>query len=313
MYPEIAPSFISELGRSVGPDRRMADSGGCRGQSGDLPGVDPVDLRLPHAEASHVECGFGNEGVTRPAPMHQASDGWGEQESVTPQRGGTNPWLSIPASDYEAHMRSPAVRQLQFLSDVFRRLLVTYRPSSIAVLGCATGNGFEHLRSCPAQRVVGIDINPRYLDALRDLYQGEVGGLELVCSDIASCELAPASVDLVSCALFLEYVDPAVVVEKASRWLTPAGVLAVVIQLPSAGRGMVTATPFASLKRLESIMRLVDPQEFRVLAERHGLRLASSRTVRLETGKEFLDAEYHLRQPPPAGDARAIGASRACR
>ena len=57
----------------------------------------------------------------------------------------TNPWLTIPAEDYEAHMASPEVGQLQVLNQLFKMVLEEHRPESLAVLGCSTGNGFEHI------------------------------------------------------------------------------------------------------------------------------------------------------------------------
>jgi hypothetical protein len=60
-----------------------------------------------------------------------------------------NPWLSIPAADYEAHMADPAVRQTPFLDAVFARALAAHRPQTVAILGCATGTGLGHLAARP--------------------------------------------------------------------------------------------------------------------------------------------------------------------
>ena len=83
----------------------------------------------------------------------------------------SNPWLSIPLEDYEAHMRSAAVQQLAALSELFRGALNRYRPESVAVLGVAGGNGLEQIDSGVTKRVIGIDINQRYLDEV----QGRLG------------------------------------------------------------------------------------------------------------------------------------------
>src|SRR5574337_327833 len=156
-----------------------------------------------------------------------------------------SPWLSIPASDYEAHMSSSAVGQLQYLNGIFRELLVELQPNSVAVLGCATGNGFEHIQ--PATRaVIGVDINPTYLDILRSRFGNRLPGLELVCADIEGCTLESRSLDLIHCALVLEYVNPVIAIEKAAGWLRPGGALSVVLQLPFAGSGPVTETPYTS-------------------------------------------------------------------
>jgi hypothetical protein len=37
--------------------------------------------------------------------------------------GNRNPWLSIPASDYEAHMGDSGAKQLTLLSGAFKELL----------------------------------------------------------------------------------------------------------------------------------------------------------------------------------------------
>ena len=54
-----------------------------------------------------------------------------------------NPWLTIPLADYEAHMALPQVGQARLLADLFAAELRVGSPSSVAVLGCAGGNGFE--------------------------------------------------------------------------------------------------------------------------------------------------------------------------
>ena len=172
------------------------------------------------------------------------------------KEGRPNPWLSIPAVDYEGHMGSPGVGQLQFLSRVFGELLAEVDPASIAVLGCATGNGFEHVRPERVRRLVGLDINREYIEVCRERYAAKIPGLELVCADLSSFELEPASMDLVHAALFLEYVDPAAVVEKASRWMRPPGLLTVVLQRPSAKGGTVSETGYTSLKILEPVINL---------------------------------------------------------
>ena len=206
-----------------------------------------------------------------------------------------NPWLSIPAVDYESHMGSPGVLQLQFLSRAFRDWLDRYRPVTLAVVGCATGNGFEHIDPSITRTVIGIDIHPEYLALLRDRFSDRIPGLTLECMDIAACELPPRSLGLVHCALVLEYVDPGIVIEKAARWLEPGGLLSVVLQLPSPGHANVTPTEFASLARLDTVIRLVDPHELDRGALRSGFSKVESRVETLETGKPFYCAVYRLR------------------
>jgi len=49
----------------------------------------------------------------------------------------SNPWLNIPLADYEGHMCSPEVQQLDALSELFGVALGRCLPASVAVLGIA--------------------------------------------------------------------------------------------------------------------------------------------------------------------------------
>ncbi len=88
-----------------------------------------------------------------------------------------NPWLRIPASDYEAHMALPEVAQAQSLSSLMALALTEYTPMSLAVIGCTTGNGFEYINTALTRRVVGIDINSDYLKILETQFDGRIPGL----------------------------------------------------------------------------------------------------------------------------------------
>ena len=204
----------------------------------------------------------------------------------------SNPWLSIPASDYEGHMKSPGVLQQQFLSAVFRGVLERFHPRSVAVPGCATGNGFEHIDPRVTQTVVGIDINPEYIAVLRNRFAAGLPGLRLLCSDIADCDLESRSLDLVHCALVLEYVDPRTAVVKSASWLRAGGVLSVVLQLPSPGHEKVTVTEYMSVACLDAVMHFVEPGDVNRIAGGAGLRLDRSRVETLSSGKKFYVATY---------------------
>jgi hypothetical protein len=219
------------------------------------------------------------------------------------RRKQPSPWLSIPAIDYEGHMGDPGVAQLQFLSRIFGELIAEYEPESLAVLGCATGNGFERIRPERVQRLIGVDINREYLDVCRKRHAARIQALELVCGDAATLELEPASMDLIHAALILEYVDPEAIVEKASQWLRSRGILAVVLQLPAKGAANVSETGFESLKRLEPVIRLVDPLLLAGLCRRHGFKEERSESLKLDSGKEFYIGVYRLEAPHAEADS----------
>jgi SAM-dependent methyltransferase len=210
------------------------------------------------------------------------------------RRNAANPWLSVPAADYEGHMGSPGVRQLEFLSRVFGELMHEFKPESLVILGCATGNGLEHIGRGCIRKLVGLDINPEYLDICQKRHGESIPGLELVCADFDSFDLEAASIDFVHAALFFEYVDPASAVEKVSRWLKPRGILAVVLQLPGESCGNVSETGFTSVKALEPAIHLVDPALLGRLAREHGFSEVSSARETLASGKEFFLGVYRL-------------------
>src|ERR1700760_2212688 len=110
------------------------------------------------------------------------------------------PWLEIPLADYEAHMALPAVWQAQMLAEELTSAVETYRPRSVAVVGCAGGNGFEALEAARLERVVGIDVNPAYVEAVRVRFGTRIPQLELYCASVEDI-LAVAAVDLIYAGL----------------------------------------------------------------------------------------------------------------
>jgi len=201
-----------------------------------------------------------------------------------------NPWLKIPAADYEGHMSAPEVGQLAVLNQLFRDAYNELRPQSLAVLGCATGNGFEHIDPAVTARVVGLDINPEYLKIARRRYGEALPGLELYCADLEECTLDEGAFDLAYGALLFEYVDVGPALRRISGWLKRGGMLAAVLQLESLGTAAVTPTAYDSLKLLEPLMRLVAPADFLRLAATAGLIPVSGREVPLASGKRFWTA-----------------------
>jgi len=209
-----------------------------------------------------------------------------------------NPWLEVSASHYEGHMNHPSVVQLGFLSRVLESSLRTSRPRSLAVPGCATGTGFEHIDPDVTKRVLAVDINPEYVEILKMRYQNRLPGLEAVCADLVEFEAEAATFDLVFAALVFEYVDPGILLEKLARWVSPGGRLLTVLQLPGSGGTHVSETPFLGVRVLESVLRCVDPEAHVKMVAGLGLCLKGEKIERLDSGKEFHLAEFTLENKP---------------
>ena len=203
-----------------------------------------------------------------------------------------NPWLRIPAADYEGHMSSPNVAQQYFLARTFKHSLENYDCSTIALLGCTTGSGLEYVKKGATRRVTAIDINPEYLNVLRERYEGSVPGLEILEADLETCTLDNQAYTLIFAGLVFEYIEPRILLPKIAAWLSLDGRLISILQLPSKHSAKVSKTPYTSLKALESIMKLVSPRQFKIIASDAGLRELEARTVTLESGKPFFIGTY---------------------
>lgn len=198
-----------------------------------------------------------------------------------------NPWLSIPFAEYETHMSHPDVLQSQFLGNVFADVIHTNEPRTIAILGCATGNGLEHVEAGEVDRIVAVDVNPEYIDIARDRHAARLPELELVEADILDCDFASGSFGLIHCALLLEYVDPLALIPQMARWLTEDGDLVVVLQLASPEAFPVSETGCESLKLLEPVMRLHEPDGIAEIARSAGLIESVGSEHQLASGKRF--------------------------
>jgi SAM-dependent methyltransferase len=195
-----------------------------------------------------------------------------------------NPWTIVPATDYERHMGPAGVDQLASLSALFQEAYLGAQPDRALVVGCATGNGLEHVDPAVTRRVVGLDVNLQYLGICRQRFFHLGPRLELFCTSAATWRAAPGSFDLVHAALVFEYLHPEPLVARLAEWLAPQGTCTVVLQLPG-GEG-----PAPALKALEIIqraMKLVPPAELAALFALHGLRLRREREVPQKFGKRF--------------------------
>jgi hypothetical protein len=197
-----------------------------------------------------------------------------------------NPWLDIPLADYEGHMNSPEVQQLEVLSDLFAEAISFRPPSSIAVLGVAGGNGLDRIDGNITSRVVGLDVNPQYLDAVRHRYSHHPR-LELHCIDLAEQAINIEPVQLVHAALVFEHTGVSRALENAISLVADAGALSVVLQLPSKVSHEIGRGGFASMQKLASHFSLIDPAVLRAALEERAFRLIHETSRELPASKAF--------------------------
>jgi cyclopropane fatty-acyl-phospholipid synthase-like methyltransferase len=199
-----------------------------------------------------------------------------------------SPWLSIPLAEYEGHMALPEIGQAEMLAGELEFAARQYSPKSVAVIGCAGGNGLDRLVESGIERIVGIDINPAYVETVRRRFRSRIPGLELHVADIQSMLPQIAPVDLIFAALILEYVDVPMTMRSFQKLCAPDGALVVILQAASPNVEKTSPSPYKSIQLLAPAMRLLEQGDVQERATAAGFSLASSRIVSLRSGKDFM-------------------------
>lgn len=198
-----------------------------------------------------------------------------------------NPWLKVPYEDYEMHMRDDDVHQLQTLNLIFETQLNIYKPKSILVLGCTGGNGFEHINDEITKLVVGVDINHKYLDRCKKLYNDRNYVLDLRCMDINIEDISLQNIEFISCALLLEYVDSEIVLNKIKNVMNKTSRLNIVIQRNNKNE-FVSNTGIESLNVLEVLCNEVEEYKLENILLELNYKIESKEIYKLPNGKEFI-------------------------
>ena len=184
-------------------------------------------------------------------------------------------------------MALPSIGQSRLIADQLEALIRTFCPHSIAIIGCAGGNGFDRLSGTDVRRIVGVDLNPEYIEQTRQRYEARFPGLELYIADIQTPLSLFEPVDLLFVALVLEYVDLDQTLNALWRHCKKNGALAVISQLPHETMKEVSPSPYPILGRLTSVMHLISPKELQLRAGRAGFCLEHSNTILSPGGKRF--------------------------
>jgi hypothetical protein len=184
-----------------------------------------------------------------------------------------SPWLNIPLEDYEGHMSAPDVAQLEALADLLEETLHRHKPASVAILGIAGGNGLSRIDPTVTTRIVGVDINPAYLEAIRARFQARLP-LTLHCLDLAAETVPEEPVDLVHAALIFEHAGVEQCLKSAVSLVGPNGSLSIVLQLPSGNvEPNVAPSAYPTMQTLSQRFHLVEPHNLCRRLKLHGFEL----------------------------------------
>lgn len=143
---------------------------------------------------------------------------------------------------------------------------------------------------------IKILINPEYLEILRQRYEGYVPGLEIINADLEIYMMEDQAYSLILAGLIFEYVDPRKLLSNIARGLCPGGVMVSILQMPVEDSKKISETPYKSLNKLHSIMKLISPGSFKLMANSAGLQEIEETTVRLQPGKPFYIGAYALKE-----------------
>ncbi len=195
-----------------------------------------------------------------------------------------NPWLNISSDDYENHMRE--VGQLPILSQEFKIALEEFHPKTIAVIGAATGNGFQFINSKTTRAVHAIDINPDYLNILRSRYQGSIPGLRTHICNIDKETPSISGMDLIFAALVFEYTDIGKSMGNVSHLLSNGGRMVSIIQSSSPSH-FVTKSSYTSLNLLSDYSNEIEIDKFMDIALKNNLELINQTMINVSPEKKF--------------------------
>lgn len=198
-----------------------------------------------------------------------------------------NPWLDVPAAEYQAHMLSPDVAQWDALAELFALSLRSNRPARLLVLGCGIGNGLQHVDPAITRQVTGIDINPQYLGELVQRHPAPQYDRMLLEGDLEDMLLPSGPFDQVHAPFLFEFLDWRPLLPRIRDVLAPEGALTVVLQRVSRTVAARTPTPYFSLRRLDARFAFVDPLELGKVASESGLMLSAQRDFTLPRQKAF--------------------------
>jgi hypothetical protein len=205
-----------------------------------------------------------------------------------------NPWLDISLKDYEEHMASADVFQLQCLNRIVKEQL-RYRKPFVAVLGAAGGNGLEHILPAGVETVYALDINEKYLMACRERYAFLKQRLQTIRCDLSVADMALPFSNILICNLIVEYLGLDAFAELLKRNMHNLEIVSVVLQ-KDRGRSFVSESSSAvRLKALDALHSVIDETELGAKLAKAGFVKLLRKTYPLPNGKEFVRIDYKKR------------------
>ena len=253
---------------------------------------DLVQVSTDHIRKNRNKCGGPASHDLRIFSVYTCSMAEESNDDARPVRSDAScsklsrPWLSIPLNDYEGHMNAPEVGQLPILATMFEHVLKRWRPESVAIAGVAGGNGLGAIDCSVTKRIVGIDINQEYLEAVEQRFR-TLPGLELHHCDltIQAPEIPPVAI--VHAALLFEHTGVHPALDHVLSLVDAPGKLSVVLQMSAAQSNDVAVTKYTSLQSVKQNFALVELADFRREMAARRFHIVDEEKRLLPGGKAF--------------------------
>lgn len=202
----------------------------------------------------------------------------------------TNPWEELPLSDYENHMKSDPVMQLQAMNQMMQGQFHAYPVHSAMILGVAGGNGLEHIDASKFQKVYGVDINRTYLRTVQERYPNISHILECIPLNLLEDTHQLPKAELLIANLLIEYIGYDCF-QKAVEQVQPQYV-SCVIQI-NTDDAWVSASPYIhAFDSLDSVHHQIEEASLVHILKRIGYQLIKRLEHPLPNGKKFVQLDF---------------------
>lgn len=192
-------------------------------------------------------------------------------------------WLTVELEDYERHVELGHVGQAAAIRESLAGAIAAIQPDSMLYLGCAGGNGLK--AASGMRRVVGVDLNPGYLEKAAQRHPAA----EFLCWDLNNGAPHIPPVDLIFCALVLEYVDAleALLRSLSSRVTTNGRLVALLLGVKDDAPAVLPSPYRAALAGVGAEYKPISMHSFKEKAASAGWILHEAREISLPSGKYF--------------------------
>ena len=207
-----------------------------------------------------------------------------------------NPWNDISLSDYENHMSLDSVYQLQTMNLAMKDQFDRFPVTSVMVFGIAGGNGLEHIDQEKFDRIYGVDINPSYLEEIRQRFRSLSGSLECICLDLASEADQLPRAQLVIANLLIEYIGCDAFREAVAA-AAPEYVSCMIQINEDTGESWVSDSPYLHVfDCLDKVYHHIDASSITEVLAKAGFSLIDTMEYPLPNGKKLQRLDYRRKE-----------------